>query len=241
MKFSDESYDLRIELDTKACELSANEISKMEDDLSTLRHAVEGFPVANLYITVVYHARSNTYHVKTALALSGTTLFTGDRDAAVHPAYERCVRKLLRKVARYKHRMRHDTEIAKQEEGTHQSIVPLGEFDVQRLHEAVQAGDYVEFHNALDVFAGPLEDRIGRWVERYPALESTLGMDIKISDIAEEVILIAFECFLHRPRDVPAGTWLESLLDPAIRALIDSPEEELTNIGYLKSLRDTEG
>ena len=102
MTFSDESYNLRIELDTKGCELSADEIARMEEDLGTLHKLVEQFPVSNLYITVIHHPRSNDYHVKTSLALPGRKLFTGDRDTVVHAAYERCLRKLTKKVKAYK-------------------------------------------------------------------------------------------------------------------------------------------
>ena len=41
MKFSDQSYNLRIELDTKGCELSPSEVEDMEEDLDTLRDLVE--------------------------------------------------------------------------------------------------------------------------------------------------------------------------------------------------------
>ena len=58
MTFSDESYNLRIELDTKGCELSADEIEDMEVDLHTLRNLVEDFPVSDLHITVVYHHKA---------------------------------------------------------------------------------------------------------------------------------------------------------------------------------------
>ncbi len=85
MPYSDESYDLRIELDTKGFELSADTIAHMEEDLDTLRKLVADFPVSNLYITIVHHKRSDDFHVKTSLALPGKTLFTGERDVHVHP------------------------------------------------------------------------------------------------------------------------------------------------------------
>ena len=105
----------------------------MEEDLATLRRLVEDFPVSSLYITVVHHARSKDYHVKTSLALPGRTLFTGERDILVHPAYDRCIRKLVCRVESYKARMHGDAEVAKHQTRTHQTLTPTGELDVTRL------------------------------------------------------------------------------------------------------------
>jgi hypothetical protein len=52
MKYSDQSYNLRIELDTKNCELTAGEITQLEEALSPLRQPVESFPVTDLYVTI---------------------------------------------------------------------------------------------------------------------------------------------------------------------------------------------
>ena len=238
MKYSDESYNLRIELDTKECELSSIEIEKMEESLRSLRQLVASFPISNLYITVIHHPRSREYHVKTALALSGEKLFTGDRDNAVQAAFERCVGKLVQKVAAYKARLRHDSVKKKQQAGTDQALISAGDLDIDRMDRAVANNDYPDFADALDVFTGPLTDRIGRWIERYPTLQSRLGTDITISDVVEEVFLTAFEQFPDRPREVPAGDWLEKMIDPAVHALIDASQEELSNISYLKSLRE---
>lgn len=235
MAFSDESYNLRIELDTKGCELSAGEIADMEDDLHTLRNFVENFPVSNLYITVIYHARRNNYHVKTSLGLPGKTLFTGDRDVLVHPAYERCIRKLVKKVEAYKQRMRGDAELAKQASGTHHTLNPTQEFDIERLDKAVASGDYATFRLAADPFEEGLIQRIGRWIGRYPEIELGLGETITITDIVEDVFLSAFHQFADRPNDVPPGDWFESLIDPSVQAFIESPDEEFSKISFARA------
>jgi ribosome-associated translation inhibitor RaiA len=236
MPYSDESYDLRIELDAKGCELSAGEITKLEDTLDMLRKLVRDFPVSNLYITIVYHSRSNDYHVKTSLALPGKTLFTGDRDILVQPAFERCVHKLAKKVAAYKQRMHGDSKRAKQVEGTHQTITPTRLLDVETFNEAVEKNDYVAFRRAADMFEEPLNERIGRWIQRYPEIESRLGDSITIADIVEEVFLNAFELFPERPEDVPPGAWFEGLIDSSVQALLQSPDEEFANISFARSL-----
>ncbi len=236
MTYSDKSYNLRIELDTKGCELSEGEITKMEDDLDTLRRLVKDFPVSNLYITIVHHASSKDYHVKTSLALTGKKLFTGDRDILVHPAFERCVHKLAKKVEAYKERMRGDAERSKQIAGTHQLITPTGELDVPRLAAAVEENDYVEFRRASATFEGPLGERVGRWIQRYPEIESRLGDSITITDIVEEIFLNAFEQFPERRHDVPPGKWFEGLINSSVQALLQSPDEEFANISFARSL-----
>ena len=236
MAYSDESYNLRIELDTQGCELSADEISDMEDGLHTLRQLVQDFPISNLQITVVHHARSEDFHVKTSLVLTGKTLFTGDRDTQVHPAFERCIRKLVKKVQAYKAQMRGDAEWAKQAEGTHHTLIPTRDFDMSQLDKAVENDDFASFRKAVDVFEAGLADRIGRWIQRYPAIESQLGETITISDIVEDVFINAFEQYPQRPEEVPPGSWLESLIDPSVQALLQSPDEEFANISFARAV-----
>ena len=45
MTFSDESYNLRIELDCQGCELSSREVAAMEMDVDTLASLVDDFPI----------------------------------------------------------------------------------------------------------------------------------------------------------------------------------------------------
>ena len=235
MMFSDQSYNLRMELDTKGCELSASEVEDMEEDLDTLRDLVEDFPVSNLYITVVHHQRSDDYHVKTSLALSGRKLFTGERHAKVHPAFDSCIRKLTKKVRAYKREMRVGADASKQAEGTRQDVQPSGEIDVNSLVEAVDANDYTAFRREIDVFESSLMERIGRWIERYPEIRSQLDQPMSVSDIVEEVFLNAFDRFETRSHDVPPGQWLESLIDPSVQALLQSPDVEFERVRFSKS------
>ena len=235
MPFSDQSYNLRIELDTKGCELSASEIEDMEEDLHTLRELVEDFPVSDLHITVVHHGRSDDYHVKTTLALPGRKLFTGDRDVVVHPAFERCVRKLTKKVRAYKSHMRVGTDPAKQAAGTRQDVQPTRQVDASVLTTAVDAKDYSAFRREIDVFEPAMTERIGRWIQRYPEFQTRLGSAVSVSDVVEEVFLNAFEHFAARSHHVSPGDWLESLIDPSIQALLQSPDEEFERISFSRS------
>jgi ribosome-associated translation inhibitor RaiA len=235
MTFSDQSYNLRLELDTKGCELSASEVEDMEEDLDTLRDLVKDFPVSNLYITVVHHQRSDDYHVKTSLALSGRRLFTGERHAKVHPAFDSCIRKLTKKVRAYKHEMRVGDDASKQAAGTRQDVQPSGEIDLNALVTAVDANDYSAFRREIDIFETSLMERIGRWLERYPEIRSQLDQPMSVSDVVEEVFLNAFDRFETRSHNVPPGKWLESLIDPSVQALLQSPDEEFERIRFSKS------
>ena len=219
----------------KGCELSPSEVEDMEEDLDTLRDLVEDFPVSNLYITVVRHQRSDDYHVKTSLALCGRKLFTGERHAKVHPAFDSCIRKLVKKVRAYKHEMRVGADISKQTAGTRQTVQASGDMDVNAMVNAVDAKDYAAFRHEIDVFESSLTERIGRWIERYPEIRSQLDQPISASDIVEEVFLNAFSRFHSRSHDVPPGQWLESLIDPSVQALLQSPDEEFERIRFSRS------
>ena len=240
MTFSDETYDLRIELDTKHCELSADEIERLERALQPLRKPVKKFPVANLYVTIEFYERSNDYRVKTALRLPGKGLTTGDLDKSYYPAFERCVRKLVHKVIAYESQLEHEEERAKHVEGKRFDMSPDREIDIDAVREAVEQSDYAGFRRHLLQYEEPLRKRAGRWIQRYPVLDAQLGDRFDLADVVEEVYLNAFERFDEWPNAVPLGTWLEQLIDPSLRILARDTVEELENISFARSLREAE-
>ena len=237
MQYSDESYNLRIELDTKNCELSASELEKMTAGLAPLREPLKNFPVTDLYITVEYTEPTEHYHVKTALVLSGKTLFTGDDDTEHYPAFHRCVRKLVGKVSAYKGDLEGTPELSKQQKGTHHDVVPDREPDAEQLNRAIAEGDYATFREALFVYEEPVRKRVGRWVSRYPEVDAQLGDHITLADIVEEVFLNAFERWDARPQALRLGVWLEQLIDPSIKVLLKDRVAEMENISFARSLR----
>jgi len=238
MPFSDTSYNLRIELDTNNCELTPTQIEHFEQGLAPLRKPVEKFPVSDLYITVTYQPRSNAYRVNTALVLTGRTLAAGDIDQYAYPAFERCIRKLARRVETYEADLADVEERKKHQKGTHHDVFPETPPDVELLEKAVAEQDYVAFRNAMTVYEEPLRKRIGRWVQRYPAIEQRIGEDLNLNDMVEEVFLNALERWDKRPDEVPLGEWLEQLIDPSVRLLAEHPAEELENIDFARSLRE---
>lgn len=240
MQFPNQDFKLRIQLDAKHCEVSASEREKMMNRLMPLDKLVRTFPISDLYITVIHHARSNDFHVKTSLVLTGKTIFTGDRDVAMLPAFDRCARKLAQKVQAYKDEMSDDAAIAKHEKGTYQEIVPPQEPDSEQLNGAVDTGDYKAFRTTLFVYEEPLRKRIGRWIERYPQVETKLGKDLTVADIVEEVFLNAFEDYQRRPKELRLSDWLESLIDPSVKALLLHPDEELENVRFARTMTETE-
>lgn len=238
MPFPDEFYNLRIELDTKNFDFSQADLDQMEDGLNPLRDPVQRFPVSDLYITVTYHPTPNDYHVRTSLVLPSRTLLTGDRDVNPLTAWNRCVRKLVSKLAAYKENLELTEERRKAQEGTVQEVVPEAEPEVDKLHQAVEAGDYAAFREATYVYEEAVRKRAGRWIGRYPEFETELGISYKLDDLVEETFLNAFEYFQQRPQNLRLGRWLEALIDPSVKALLKNPEAEQQNIEAVRNLRD---
>jgi ribosome-associated translation inhibitor RaiA len=239
MQRTDEGRQFRIQLDTKNCNVSPAEVAKMETALGHLGRVARSFPVSDLYIYARHHARSNDYHVKTSLVLPGKTLFTGDRDIALYPAYERCISKLVQKVEAYKRSLSNQEEVAKQEKGTHKQLEPTMDPNPEQLLEAVRSADYAGFRTATLGYEEPIRKRLGRWIQRYPEVEAQLGKGLTVADFVEEVFLNAFERYQHRPTGMALGEWLESLIDPSVRALLDHPDEEKENISFARTITDT--
>ncbi len=230
--------NLRIELDTKNCNLRPEEIAKMETNLGVLRTMVADFPVADLYLFVARHERSNEFQVKASLVLTGRTLFTGDHDSHVHPAFLRCVRKLVAKLRGYLDDLGNKPEMAKQEEGTRREVVPVAAPDAESLERAAREGDYAAFRRAAFVYEEPVRERTTRWINRYPELQTLLGNGLSVNDAVEEVFLNAFERYAGRPQAVRIGQWLEDLIDPSLRALAEDPAREKEQISLARTVQE---
>ncbi len=239
MRFADESYNLRIELDTKHCTLSEAALEQMEEALAPLREPVRPFPVSDFYITVVHHPIPDDYHVRVSLVLPGRTLFTGERDITPISAFSRCVRKLVNKLTAYKDNLEAKPERSRAQEGTVQEVVPETEPDAEQLRNAVAERDYDAFRRATYMYEEAVRKRAGRWIERYPDFEAQLGTAFTLEDLVEEVFLNAFEHFERWPDELRLGEWLEGLIDPSVKALLKAPEAELANLDAVRSYRET--
>lgn len=240
MKYSDQSYNLRIELDTQNCELSPGQLEALESALSPLREPIKEFPVTDLYVTIQYKPPSHDYRVKAVLRLPGKGLATGDLDENMYAAFRRCVSKLVHKVTGYKDRLEDAEAIAKHEKGTRHDVVARRPVDGSAVLRAVEQGDYAEFRKLTYPFEEAVRKRAGRWIQRYPKIEAQLGRRFDLADIVEEVFLNAFERYDEHPREVPFGDWLENLIDPSMKLLNEDPDEELANISFVRSAVEAE-
>jgi len=240
MQYPREDYDLRVQMDTKNCDASEAEKDKIDGALEPLRRVIKNFPPPDLFIYVLRQPHSKDYHVKTSLLLSGKTLFTGERHEQMYTAIERCLHKLVGKVDAYKSMMSRLPEISKQEKGTHQDVLPSFDPDPQLLEQTIGAGDYAAFRTATLAYEEPIRKRIGRWIQRYPDLEGQLGIRLTIEDIVEDVFLGAFDGYNNRPGSVPLGDWIDSLIDPTMKALLSHLDEEMENISFARTLRESE-
>jgi ribosome-associated translation inhibitor RaiA/DNA-directed RNA polymerase specialized sigma24 family protein len=239
MRKTQDARHVHTNLDTKNCSLRRSEIEAMEASLGTLESVASSFPFADLYVTVSYSARSEEYHVKTSLKLPGRILFTGEHDSVALPAYERCIRKLVRKVEDYKNKMetRHGAR-GRLASGTQQTVDPDTLPELEQLENAFQSQDYDAFRTELSGFEEPIRRRLGRWIQRYPELDKTFGEFLPMDDLVEEVILTAFERYESRPTVMRLGDWLESMIDPAMRSFLRHPDEELEAISFAKTLHE---
>jgi ribosome-associated translation inhibitor RaiA len=237
MTFSDQSYNLLVNLDMKHCQLPPDELSKMETMLSPLGDMVRNFPVSKLHVLISYRHRTSDYVVRTSLILPGETLVSSEHHALAHTAFEHCINNLVREVRRYKDQLGAVPEQAKQREGTHHELVPTIAPNAEAIEAAVQSGDYAAFRTATSGYEGPVTALVGRWVERYPEVAARLGRDLRISDLVEDVFLIAFEEYEYRPKEIRFGEWLGRHIDTAVKAMAHHSEEELENINMVRAAR----
>lgn len=240
MTFSDQSYNLLVDLDMKHGELPPAELNKMETMLSPLNDLVRNFPVSKLHVLVSYRHRTNDYMVRTSLILPGDTLVSSDHHPLAHTAFEHCVDNLVREVQRYKDRLGSVSEQAKQREGTHHELIPTVPPDAEAIEAAVQNGDYSAFRLATAGYEGPVTAQVGRWIERYPDVAARIGHDLHISDIVEDVFLIAFEECEYRSKEIRFGDWLGRHIDTAIKAMAQHPDEELENVNMVRLAHEAE-
>ena len=110
---------------------------------------------------------------------------------------------------------------------------------LSRIEAAVSDSNYEAFRRACDVYEEPVRKAVGRWIQRYPALNAEIGETVPIADIVEEVFLNAFEQFEAKPDNVPMAEWFEGLIDPALTDLTMQPDEELDNVSFVRTWLET--
>jgi hypothetical protein len=231
---------MQLRLDVRQYRMSAVEERRLRGDAERLRPQVEHFPVADLHMLVEGNARTNDVSVKLSLILPGTTLIGNDHDLAAAPACERAMGSLIEGLRAYKDRLGKISERQKSEKGTQQALHSPVDLDPTQLDFAVEARDYTAFRMASFALEEGLRKRVGRWIQRYPDLQERVGHGLEVSDVVEEVFLLAFENYPHRPSDIPFGTWIVTLIDPAARQIRHRGDEEVENVRLAQTARTAE-
>jgi ribosome-associated translation inhibitor RaiA len=228
-------HKLQVYFDTHECEIAKDVIGGLTDDVDSLARQVGNFPQADLRVVIGWNGRNNEYTLKLTLILPGDTLVTSDHDVVLHAAFERALSSLEKAVARYKDRLDQAAERHKHEVGTVQEVTPGTPVDLAAIDAAAAAMDYVAYRSAVAPYEDSLRVRVGRWVERYPAMQARLGNGLNVNQLVDGVFLTALEGHDRRPKEARYGEWLETLIAPTIRAIEHDPAGELENINMARS------
>jgi ribosome-associated translation inhibitor RaiA len=226
---------LQVDFDVHQYNLSVEERQMMLDDLDSLSLQIQFFPIADVHVLVEGNARSNDVSVKLTLILPGKTLVTNDHDAAATAAFDRCLNSMLHAIEAYKSQLDREPEHRKLADGTLHPVHPTRAVDSNLIEEAVGTGDFAAFRMATLPFEDAVQARVGRWIQRFPRFEANIGKEVTISDVTDEVFLIAFERYSTRPKDLALSDWFTSLIDPAVKSLINAKDEELENIDLVRT------
>lgn len=238
MTFSDQSENLRIELDTHGCELREPALAKIQSSLDSLRSRVAKFPVSDLRVKVEFSPRSREYTVKTTLNLPNHTLVDTAHHAQPVPAYEQCVAALMSELSRYEARLEGDRDYHKEQAHTRQHVEPSVDPDADELWRAVEADDYSAFRQALFGYEESARKRAGRLIERRDALNSQVGRAFSMEEVTEAVFLRAFANHASRPLNGRLGEFIEAQIDPTLHALESDRDAELENVRMVRSARE---
>jgi hypothetical protein len=239
MRHTEQRGVLHIELETKECNLPFDELTRLQEPLDRVAEEVRNLP-SDLKVSIVHHPSSDRFHVAADLRLPRRSIFTGDWDPYLDTAAQRCLRKLIRKIEAYQHEPNQKGDrIAERVEESRQEIVAPDDPETGPLAAAARDQDYQRFRQLLAGHDDWLRLRVGRWLQRYPVMNAQVGDRLAIGDLVEEVFLNAFEEYDERPNHQPLSDWLEELIDPSLRALWASGEDETENISFVRSLRQT--
>jgi ribosome-associated translation inhibitor RaiA len=224
-QYNDDRNHLRVEIRSKRCEVPQDERARMQERLREIGEKVRELPAAQLTLNLIYHPRAQDYHAEAKLKLAGRTFFAGERNDYLDSAFQGCVGRLLAQLDGYgEHPDRAAAERDRQRAARDADIVLPEDPDAGPVANAVHAGNYRAFRTTMAGYEEWLRKRVGRWLQRYPAVEDRVGNDILIGDLIEEVYLRAFEGFAKRPADIRVSEWLDKLIDPSLRELVKNPD-----------------
>lgn len=230
---------LLITFDAHQCQPAAAELDEMRAALDGLADQARNFPQHDLRVLIERNSRSNDYSVKLTLLLDGTTLVTSDHDPSFYTAFDRALAALTDSLKGFKDQLGRTAERRKLEQHTDEPLLPSAAVDVAALAAAAEAGDFAAFRAVVIPYEDGLRLRAGRWVERHPAVQALMGRKLTVADLTDGVLLAAFDGYDHRPRDVPLGTWFESLIAAEVKAFEHDLDGELENVNMARTAATT--
>lgn len=205
-------------------ELGGRNRARLEGEAGKLHDLTAEFTVADLHVDIHEYPKGG-FHVKTALRLAKETLFTGDRHVDMHSAYLRCIRKLMLKVKAYKAKLAGEHRYGKTPE-VDASVAVLPDADaLERLEQAVEAGDFRAFRAALTPWEAELGNAMARFCGDDHHQSLMIGHGFNQSHLLEEVALNAFEHFGERGRN-KVDAWLQEWIEVSFGKLVADPKFE---------------
>jgi len=229
-------HQLQVEIETQQCTIPEDERSRMQASLERLAEAVEEFPESQLALKVVFHSKSEIYHGQAKLKLPGKSIVTGHGSQWLDDALMRTLAKAQHRVERYKeHPDAQAIEEAERRAELDEDVVAAADPDQSQAGAAAERQDYAAFRRALAGHEAWVRDHVGRWIQRYPEVQSLLGEAFDTEDFVEEVFLLAFEHYAERPRGMATRDWLQGFIEPAVQALWHEPLEREA-VSYAQSL-----
>lgn len=228
-------FTFQKDLDVEGFSPTAAEMDTIQTEVDRLGPLISAFPTQVLHINLAYHRPHRQYEVKLALVLPGQTFATKNVSESWQASLESCVTKLIRRIEHYKSDLSGEPARGRRAAGTTMEVEPGQRLDGERVRQAVADDDYIAFRQALYPLESSLRARVGRWIQRYPEIEAMIGDPLTIADVVEETFMLAFDRFGQWPDEEFFGHWVESLIDPAVKAIARDPAGELEKISFLQS------
>ena len=241
MHYVDDHNHLRVEFQAKDFNVPQDELTAHAGVLAPLGEAVRDFSHSELGVKIVRHPRSQEYHVEARLKVPGRTLFSGDRDPYLDSAFQRRVRKLTLKAEEYaRHPERDAVAAAARLTVLDRDVMLPEERDAGRLGEAFCAVITGYSASACPATRSgsarrrPLDPALPRGgsPHRRRAAYRRPGR----GGVPQRL-----RALRRRPFEVPLNRWLDELIDPSVKMMLQHPDEEGENASLRGTLRACAG
>lgn len=233
MEFTEPTF--RTDLDVDGFTPTDGERTLIDAEIERIAPLVEEFPTQILHVNLKYNSNSEEYEIKLALILPGQSFATGDVSEAWSQSLEKSVHKMIRRIEHYKSSMEGEPEQARAAAGTTMEVEPNQRLDAKQVAAAIESSSYNDFRKAMYPIEESLRNRIGRWVQRYPQIQASIGDRFEIADIVEETLMLAFDRYEDWQPEMFFGQWVETLIDPAMKMIAKDPDGELEAISFQRT------